>query len=329
MIDVFGTWGPACDNTNILADMFKTGMTGIRLNLSHTMLKDCEDSFISIRNAAKYAGVSSKILVDLQGPELRIGNLNREVQLKEEDTVVFGDKGVPADNKILSAMDTGDEILLDDGKILVRVTNVSSDQVKATVIRGGLLKSRKSILIKGKTIEMPTLTEADKENIKEAKSMGVTGVMLPFVRNGEDIKTLRSALDKAKASDIKIYAKIENMAGVEMINSLIPEADEIVIARGDLGNSMPLWELPGVQKRIASKCVQKNKPFMVVTQMLSSMEHSAIPTRAEVSDIFNAVLDGATSVMVTGETAVGEYPVEVIRYLYETVCAAEDFLLKK
>ena len=172
----------------------------------------------------------------------------------------------------------------------------------------------------------PTLTEEDLQNLQLAGACGVTGVMLPFVRGAEDIRTLRRALEQAGAGQIRIFAKIESLAGVQALPEFLPLVDEVVIARGDLGNAMPLWELPAVQKRIEAQCRKAGKPFMVVTQMLASMEQNPVPTRAEVSDIFNAVADGAAAVMVTGETAVGKWPVEVIRYLSNTVQAAERFL---
>jgi pyruvate kinase len=185
-------------------------------------------------------------------------------------------------------------------------------------MRGGTLLGRKSIAIVGTTVDMPALTDSDIENIKLAASYQITGVMQPFVRSADDLKAVRKVLDGFGGKDIKIYAKIENTRGMENLESFFEYADEIVIARGDLGNAVPLWELPRVQKDIAARCNKADMPFMVVTQMLSSMEHSKVPTRAEVSDIYNAVVDGAHSVMVTGETAVGEYPVEVIKYMVKT-----------
>ena len=317
--DVFGTLGPGCADEDILAEMFLQGMTGIRINLSHVMLSECADSIDKIKKAAGRAGIIPKILIDMQGPELRIGNLDKPVALAEGDQAVFGEGGIDLDNRILKAMETGQEILLDDGKILAKV--VSAGDMKATleVLRGGTLSGRKSIAIVGTSVDMPALTGSDIENIKLAASYQVTGVMQPFVRSADALKAVREALDSSGGKDIKIYAKIENTRGVENLESFFDYADEIVIARGDLGNAVPLWELPGVQKDIAARCKRAGMPFMVVTQMLASMEHSKVPTRAEVSDIYNAVADGACSVMVTGETAVGEYPVEVIRYLVKTV----------
>ena len=165
---------------------------------------------------------------------------------------------------------------------------------------------------------MPTLTDSDLKNIGLAAEYGVTGVMQPFVRNKEDLLTVREALEKAGAAHIEIFAKIENLQGVAALEELLPYCDHVVIARGDLGNAMPLWKLPGMQKEIAAKCRAAGKPFMVVTQMLDSMHERAVPTRAEVLDIYNAVLDGAASLMLTGETAAGKFPVESMEYLVKT-----------
>lgn len=229
----------------------------------------------------------------------------------------------------------GQEILLDDGKIHLKVVENPENRKMgsggkrryfAKVLWGGLLKSRKSAAFPGAKINSPTLTKADLENIRLAKEMGVTGVMQPFVRGREDLECVKNALQEAGAEDVKLFAKIENLDGVRKLEELIPEADEIVIARGDLGNAVHLWDLPSVQREISQKCLVTGKPFMVVTQMLASMERNPVPTRAEVNDIFHAVLDGASSVMVTGETAAGDYPVEVIRYLVNTVRSAEKII---
>ena len=229
----------------------------------------------------------------------------------------------------------GQEILLDDGKIHLKVVENPENRKMGSgekrryfvkVLWGGLLKSRKSAAFPGARINSPTLTKADLENIRLAKEMGVTGVMQPFVRGREDLECVKNALQEAGAEDVKLFAKIENLDGVRKLEELIPEADEIVIARGDLGNAVHLWDLPSVQREISQKCLVTGKPFMVVTQMLASMERNPVPTRAEVNDIFHAVLDGASSVMVTGETAAGDYPVEVIRYLVNTVRSAEKII---
>ena len=322
MIDVFGTLGPSCRDEQVLSSMFAEGMTGIRINLSHVMLEDCLEDLDKVKRAAAKSGIVPKILIDMQGPELRIGKLDAPISLNDGDELVLGDV-VILDKRILEALEVNDEILLDDGKIAATIIEAGSSFAKARITRGGILNGKKSIAIVGKSVGMPALTDSDIENIKLACKLGIYGVMQPFVRSADDLKMLRSVLDDNGGKDIKIYAKVENTRGVDNLESFFEVADEIIIARGDLGNAVPLWTLPGVQKDIAARCRAAHKPFMVVTQMLSSMEHSKVPTRAEVSDIYNAVLDGAASVMVTGETAVGEYPAEVIRYMRKTVEAAE------
>ena len=319
MVDIFGTLGPACDDEKILEKMFAVGMTGIRINLSHVMLSDCKESIKRVNDAAKANGVVPKILIDMQGPELRIGCFEGVITLRAGEKIRLGQEGISIPTEVIKALETGDEILLDDGKILGRVVEKDSENTSILVNRGGDLVQRKSIAITGKTIDLPAITKDDRENLCLAKELGVTGIMQPFVRSRQDLEEVRSALDESGAEDLKIYAKIENLIGLKNIESFIDLSDEIIIARGDLGNSMPLWELPHAQKTISRLCNEHKKPFMVVTQMLASMEKKEIPTRAEVSDIYNAVLDGASSVMVTGETAIGINPVEVIRYMHNTV----------
>lgn len=327
-MDFYGTLGPACCEENILYEMFEAGMTGMRLNLSHKSLADCEEWMEQMRRAAKRAGKEAKLLVDLQGPELRVGTYVQPLSLeagKEYPLALF-----MLPDAVVPYLREGQQILLDDGKLLGEICGADQREEgsRIHILRGGILQSRKSIAFPGLTVPSPTLTQADLENLAQATAYGVTGVMLPFVRNAQDLQILRQALAQAGADQVRIYAKLENQEGVRMLEELLPFADEIVIARGDLGNSMELWHLPAVQKQIAQSCRKAGTPFMVVTQMLASMEHAAVPTRAEVSDIFNAVLDGAASVMVTGETAVGEYPVETMRYLVNTGNEALEFLQK-
>lgn len=331
MMDIYGTIGPACAKQDLLTEMFRTGMTGIRLNLSHAKLEECREWIDMIKNAAMEAGCEGKLLVDLQGPELRIGNLERPLNLTQKRMINLGNQPgeIPVPKEILPYLKQGQEILLDDGRILLEVADsveTAEESIRCFVLRGAVLQSKKSIALPGIDLRLPTLTENDKKNIRAAKSYGVTGVMLPFVRDEEDLKYLKAQLQEAEAEDIEIFAKIENMDGVKNLEQLLPYADNIVIARGDLGNTMPLWQLPAVQAEIAEQCQKAGKPFVVVTQMLASMEKQEIPTRAEVSDIFRAVAEGASSVMVTGETAVGKYPLEVIRYLCNTVRSAREFL---
>ena len=319
--DIYGTLGPACADVETLKQMFEAGMTGIRLNLSHVTLRKAAHQVEALHKAAESCGVKAKLLIDMQGPELRLGTFECEPMLNEGEEVILGAGGIAMPEIVLPYLVAGQQVLLDDGRLLLEMIN----NHRAIVLRGGILKSRKSIALPGSKIHPPTMTIEDMENIRDAKEFGVTGVMQPFVRDAEDLKAVRTALNEAGAEDIALFAKIENMDGVEHLDELLPHCEEIVIARGDLGNAMPLWELPAVQKRISAKCREAGKNFMVVTQMLWSMEKAPVPTRAEVSDIFNAVYDGCASVMVTGETAVGKYPVEVIKYLSNTAKEAEKY----
>ncbi|MGN0267911.1 MAG: pyruvate kinase [Lachnospiraceae bacterium] len=415
VMDYYGTIGPACADPDILKKMAEAGMTGLRMNLSHGSLSMHGDWIQMIREA-----VIRGLLIDLQGPELRVQGLGYGRNLRvpgSEDVTISMDCSMQVENQEELVLETGayvklvseevfvsdrvlseevkrqsakkmvmadasagsitdcvmigcpeilmdylvpgQELLLDDGKILLKVldgfntgnpvgtdgkaavetdiavveTNIAvveTDQadmtdIAAVVIRGGVLKNRKSIALPGREIPTPTLTAEDLENLRNAKAAGVTGVMLPFVRGREDILALKEALASCGAEHIRIFAKIENLAGVEALPDFVKDVDHVVIARGDLGNAMPLWELPGCQKRLAAICRQAGTPFMVVTQMLDSMHTRAVPTRAEVSDIYNAVMDGAASVMLTGETAAGSYPVEAMRYLVNTAeCALQD-----
>ncbi len=325
-MEIYGTIGPSCSDAETLYAMYASGMTGIRLNLSHATLEESARQIENIHKAASKCGKSAQLLIDLQGPELRIGPLSEPVLLSEQETVSLGGNGIPVPDMIIPCLQPGREVLLDDGKILLEICSSGPEHAEARVVRGGTLQGRKSIAVSGQSLSAPTLTPTDLRNIACAVRFGVTAVMQPFVRDRKDLDTVRSALVESGGEKVRLFAKIENREGIANLPELIPAADEIVIARGDLGNAMPLWELPRVQKQISEACRTAGKPFMVVTQMLASMENRAVPTRAEVSDIFNAVCDGASSVMVTGETAVGKFPVEVIRYLANTAGEAERYL---
>ena len=341
MVEIYGTLGPACANQSILEQMFRAGLTGMRLNLSHTGLVESATLVDNFKKAAEQAGVIPQLLIDMQGPELRIGKLE-EVKLQEGMQVILADSVdarrhaipaavvmVPVQTEVLAAVEAGDEVLLNDGRIALSLLEKGKEGARAVVLRGGTLSSHKSIKIVGKQVHLPVLTAHDVSNICLAGEYGVTGLMQPFVKDGEDLIQVREVLKTHGAEHIKIFAKIENCLAVENLESIIKEADVIIIARGDLGNDMELWELPAVQKDIAAACIRAGKPFIVVTQMLASMERSPVPTRAEVSDIFNAVLDGAYGVMITGESAVGRYPVEAVKFLANTAREAVEYLGKQ
>ena len=265
---IYGTIGPACCDTEVLVHLFEKGMTGIRINLSHADLEEADAWISGIHSAwSRLHDGTPEILIDLRGPELRIGTLGAERLLKEGDGLslvadgqnnLFDPTEIPVPGTLLVALAPGQEILLDDGRIALKVEEQfrcgSSVAVECTVVRGGVLKSGKSIAAPGVEIQTPTLTERDYRNLARVKQCRITGVMLPFVRNQEDLKNLKQALINEDVGDIRIFAKIENLQGMEHLGELLPHCDEIVIARGDLGNAMPLAKLPCAQEEIAAQC---------------------------------------------------------------------------
>ena len=339
-IKYYGTIGPASMEKPILKALVKEGMTGIRINLSHVNLWEMEETINRYQEILSQ-GISSDakvhkadILIDLQGPELRIGEIENEHFLFLEDIVHLvvaantnEEKTIPLSKEIIDQMKPGVIFIVDDGKLKFQV--MASQTLQAKVIRPGVLMSRKSILLENINIETATLTPKDIENLKVAMEYGVTGVMLPFVRGKEDVLVLREALHLVNGKEIRILAKIENEIGVLKLEEIATYADEIIIARGDLGNAVSLPELPIIQEKIADICKKMNVPFMVVTQLLDSMESQQVPTRAEVTDIFHAIAQGASSLMLTGETAKGSYPVEAMQVLVETGNRANQYIYSK
>ena len=323
-MEFYGTLGTACTDPAVLERMFAAGMTGARLNLSHTTLNACDSLLnrVYFPAAARSGMKNPHLIIDLQGPELRIGTLPAPVTLTLGGTICLGEGGVPAPPAVCRAAFPGCQIALDDSALLLEVTEVRETALLCTVLRGGLLNSRKSLALLGVEVDSPTLTAADLENLDVAGKYGVTHILQPFVRGKEDIHILREALHARRLDQVQIMAKIENQRGLDHLDEIIDCADQICIARGDLGNSMPLWQLPAVQKHISRSCLSKGRDFCLVTQLLWSMEQRPVPTRAEVADIYNGVLDGASSLMLTGETAVGRYPAQAMDYLVKTARTA-------
>lgn len=328
-LELYGTLGPCCHSKDILKQMFLAGMTGLRLNLSHTTLSDCREWLQNVYEVSEEMHRIPDLLVDLQGPELRIGILPTPIFLSKhsdvrlvcsEDQTPPHPLTIPIPAVVFPHLKKKQILRFDDGNLLVCVKEVHADsrEATATVLTEGQLFSRKSLAIDGVSIDLPTLTSQDLENLDAFRQYRVTGVMLPFVRGKEDLLCLKEALLHRQLAHIRIFAKIENKRGVEQLPFLLPYCDQIVIARGDLGNAYPLSQLPAIQKQISRICSLSKKPFMVVTQMLASMTEHPVPTRAEVHDIFQSVLDGASSLMLTGETAAGQYPVQAMQVLSDT-----------
>jgi len=319
-MDYYATLGEPCAKRDILDQLFRLGMTGARLNLSHTSLAQC-NSLLEERYwpAARQAGrEGAHLILDLQGPELRVGELPQPIPLREGLDILLGEGGIPIPQTILQTVRKGQQISVDDGALLLEVRRTSRAVLLCRVLRGGPLRSKKSLSVLGEELNTPTLTAADLDNLAQAGRYGVTHILQPFVRDRRDVEVLRAELDRLGLRGIQVMAKIENRQGLDKLDEIMAAADQVCIARGDLGNSMPLWKLPAIQKNIARRCRAAGKPFCLVTQLLWSMEQRPVPTRAEVCDIYNGVLDGASSLMLTGETAAGRWPVQAMGYLIKT-----------
>lgn len=315
---LYATLGPSCADRDTLRAMFREGMAGMRLNLSHGTLEESKTWVETMHAAARAEGIVPDLIIDLQGPELRTGKLDAPVVLKEDSTFTLGTTfSVP--ECVMPNLADGDEILLDDGSLLLRVEDAKKGVCR--VVRGGILASRKSLAVVGRELPAPALTGLDIENLRHAKDYGVTGMMQPFVRGKEDLEAVRKAMAETNTQDLKVFAKIENQTGLHKLGEIIPLADVVICARGDLGQAMPLWELPRAQAKIVAECAAAGRDFMISTQMLHSMQHSAVPTRAEVTDVYQAARSGASYLLLTGETAVGEYPVEAMHYFSQIACS--------
>ncbi|ASU36519.1 pyruvate kinase [Mucilaginibacter xinganensis] len=330
---IVATMGPASAKKEVLLAMIKAGVNICRLNFSHGKAQDHKAVIDTIREINAEYKTNVGILADLQGPKIRIGlvkdggiNLVNKTRINITTHELIGD-----DNQIYITYPTfpqdvqPDEIiLLDDGKIQMRVIETNrQDTVVCEVVHGGILTSRKGVNLPNTKVSIPSLTEEDLENLQYALDWDVDWVGLSFVRTGQDILELKKIIaESGKAA--KVIAKVEKPEAIDNIDEIIAATDGVMVARGDLGVEMPLEEVPLLQKMIARKCREASKPVIVATQMLESMITTPRPTRAEVNDVANSVLDGADAVMLSGETSVGEFPVIVIETMAKIIRNVED-----
>lgn len=314
----YATLGPSCCDTAVLAALLRRGVTGFRLNLSHTTLSARRDWIDALHAAEQETGLHAQLMIDLRGPEVRIGDMPSPLPLAEGAAVTLG-ADIPVDSDVLDALRPGMTVLLDDGAMALSVV----DGGVCRVTRGGILTGHKSLTLEGVDLRRPALCEADLADLAQAAALGVNAVMQPFVRSGDDLYMVRQTMAANGLAGAELFAKVENRPGLDALPDWLALCDVVTIARGDLGSSLPLEQLPAAQKRIAALCRSRGKPFLVVTQLLHSMIDHPSPTRAEVLDIYNAVLDGADCLMLTGETAQGRYPLESADWLIRVAQEAE------
>ena len=318
------TLGPAVDSKEKIQQLIEAVMNVARLNCSHGAWEDKRNWINWIRELSPTCGPVA-ILADLQGPKFRVGSLPTSgLDIYAGQKVTLGDGAqIPIDQKeILEVMDAGEKLLLGDGEIEIRIDSKEHEWFTGTVVTGGTLKSKKGITLVGQAFKVPALTTKDVVDIKEAIDAKVDFVALSYVKHAADIKLLKWELDKLE-SKVKICAKIETPEAIHDLDAILEEVDIIMVARGDMGLQMDIEDVPRLQKRIIEKCGNRGVPVITATQMLESMMSNPRPTRAEVSDVFNAITDGTDAIMLSGETAAGQYPIECVKVMDRIAIEAE------
>lgn len=333
---IVATIGPACSSPAMLRKMMTAGVDVFRLNCSHSKHDDMEKVIREVDELNRELDLHVAILADLQGPKIRIGEMeNGEVMLYNGDHLTITTKECISSASLLYIsysnfpMDVkpGEFILLDDGKLMLSVDSTNyRDEVRATVVHGGPLSSRKGINLPDTVISLPSLTEKDLIDLEFIVGQNVQWIALSFVRSANDILQLRQAMLKLDPqNEMRIVAKMEKPQAIAAMDEIIEAADAVMVARGDLGVEMPLEQVPLIQKMLVNKCNMHSKPVIIATQMMEGMIMNIRPTRAEVNDVANSVVDGADALMLSGETSVGQYPIQVVETMVKIIEEAENY----
>jgi len=331
---IVATLGPATSTKETLRAMIEEGVDVFRINFSHANYDDVKERIKMIRSLGKEMNTTTAILGDLQGPKLRVGMMKEEVVVQPGDSIKFctGKEFEGTAKKVYMNYDNfpkdvnvGERILLDDGKLMFEVLETNNkNEVKAKVIQGGPLRSRKGVNLPNTNISLPALTKKDKEDAIFAIGLKVDWIALSFVRHAEDLKELQALIEAHSEYKIPIIAKIEKPEAVQNIDKIVAYCDGLMVARGDLGVEVPAQEVPLIQKELVLTAKRARIPVIIATQMMETMITSLTPTRAEVNDVANSVMDGADAVMLSGETSVGKYPVDVIKTMTKICKSVEN-----
>ncbi len=331
---IVATLGPATDSYDKICELIKAGMNVARINLSHGVWEEHQKKIDLVKKARKDLGVSVAIMIDTRGPELRIGNfVDGKAELNKNDIFylvtdnILGDKTKATINqpKALSLLNKGDKVLACNALVVMEVMDISPKAVKLKVLEGGVISNHKSLSFPGKSFNFPYLNEADKSDIKKGIIAGVDYIACSFVNSLQDVRKVRQFILENKGTQ-KVISKIESVLGVNNIDSIISASDGVMVARGDLGVEIPFEKIPHLQKMIIKKCNSANKVVITATEMLESMINSPRPTRAEASDVANAVFDGTSAVMLSGESAMGNYPVQAVTVMSKILSETEKFV---
>jgi pyruvate kinase len=329
---IVATIGPACSTPEKLKQLARAGIDGARLNLSHGTHDQHREWARLVRETEREIERPIALIADLQGPKLRIGDLDEPVSLRRgEQIVVAAADGVPngelpvSPSVISEVLQPGHEVLIDDGLVRLFVERVDGGRATCAVVEGGVVTSHKGVNLPGVPVPIPSLTRKDMDDLELAVELEVDFVALSFVRSAADVRDLCALLEQA-GSHAHVIAKIEKAEAVDALDEILEETHAVMVARGDLGVEIGPALVPLLQKRIIARALERGKPVITATQMLESMVHQAEPTRAEASDVANAVLDGSSAMMLSGETAIGEYPVESVAYMDRIARAVEPSL---
>jgi pyruvate kinase len=336
---IVATLGPACSDKETIKKMIEAGVNVFRINFSHADYADVKSRIDIIRELNDEYGFNTSILADLQGPKLRVGVMEDGVIVKDGDHITFttAEKITGTASRVYMNykefprdVNPGERILLDDGKLIFEVVETDKNtEVKALVVQGGPLKSKKGVNLPNTKVSLPALTEKDIQDAMFAIESQVDWIALSFVRHPADLEDLQQLIAKHSEYKIPIIAKIEKPEAVENIDKIVAYCDGLMVARGDLGVEIPAHEVPLIQKQLVHRAKTARIPVIIATQMMETMIDSLTPTRAEVNDVANSVMDGADAVMLSGETSVGSYPVQVIQKMSQIIQAVEDSSLIK
>jgi pyruvate kinase len=329
---IVATIGPASSDRQTILAMAEAGMNAARLNFSHGTHEDHAERTRLVREVAEKIGRPIAIIADLQGPKVRIGELAGPVRLDTGDEVVVAAEEAASDGELPVAptavgevLQRGHDILIDDGLVRLRVESVEHGRARCVVLAGGIVETHKGVNVPGVPVPIPSLTRKDMDDLDFALDLGVDFVALSFVRSAADVRDLRELITAA-GSHAHVIAKIEKSEAVEALEAILVEADAMMVARGDLGVEIGPAIVPLIQKQIILASLERARPVITATQMLESMVHHAEPTRAEASDVANAVLDGSSALMLSGETARGDFPVQAVAYMDRIARAVEPSL---
>lgn len=326
------TLGPASSNEETMRDMLLAGMNVARLNFSHGTHEGHRETINKFRKVRDELGVSAAVLLDTKGPEIRLGDFaNGHEIINKGDKFTLTSEKIDGNSEIVSItykdlpsqVEAGTRVLIDDGRVELKVISTTATEIVCEVVTGGKVSNRKGVNIPGKSLDLEYISEADRNDILFGIEMDVDYIAASFVRSADDVMQVRNLLKDNGGDNIKIISKIENMEGIDNFKDILELSDGIMVARGDMGVEVDFEKLPGIQKKFIKECCRAGKTVITATQMLESMTSNLAPTRAEITDVANAVFDGTSAVMLSGESAAGQYPVETVKVMSKIVTQAE------